>query len=308
MGAPDAATLLPTSAPRTTTRLYGRPVRVRVLGPLEIGGPDSSDGVPGTMRRRLLALLSTQPGREMTVDELVDGLWGDDATASSATTLQSHVARLRRDLPDAAMVQTGTTGYRLAVPAEDVDAVAFTEAVARGRRALDAGDAVTASEELAAALSWWRGPAYAEFVGCPALEAQSARLDALRIDAVEWLFAAELERGDSAPPVAALEAFLRDHPTRESAWALLVTALYRSGRQADALAAYRRAREHLLEEIGVEPGRELRELEARVLRQDPALDPRGSARRDGRGAADHHRGRDRPASEPGPRPRGPRRR
>ena len=265
--------LTATTTARADSPSYGRQVRVRVLGPLEVGDPDTWQPVPGTMRRRLLALLSTRPGHELTVDELVEGLWGDNATSSSVATLQSHVARLRQDLPDPSMVQTGSSGYRLAVAPDLVDAVAFGHGVIRGRRALDAKDAVTASEELAAALSWWRGPAYSDFPGCRPLETEAARLEALRVDAVEWLITAELQRGDITPPVATLEAFVGDHPTRESAWALLVRALYRSGRQADALAAFRRARDHLRDELGIEPGRELRELEAQVLRQDPALDP-----------------------------------
>ena len=107
--------LTATTTARADSPSYGRQVRVRVLGPLEVGDPDTWQPVPGTMRRRLLALLSTRPGHELTVDELVEGLWGDNATSSSVATLQSHVARLRQDLPDPSMVQTGSSGYRLAV-------------------------------------------------------------------------------------------------------------------------------------------------------------------------------------------------
>ncbi|MFN8158838.1 MAG: BTAD domain-containing putative transcriptional regulator [Candidatus Nanopelagicales bacterium] len=245
---------------------------VRVLGTLEVGDPARPTVLPGAMRRRLLAVLTVTPGVERSADELVDALWGDAATASSVGTLQSHLTRLRHDLPDSSMVVTGPRGYRLDVPRDDIDACRFVDGASLGARLLADGDAVGASEALSGALSLWRGPAYGEFAGVPVLEAEAARLESLRVDASEQLLGAELARGDGVPPVAALEAFVDSYPTREGAWALLVRALYRSGRQADALAAFRRARDLLHDELGIEPGRELRELEEQVLRQDPALD------------------------------------
>jgi tetratricopeptide (TPR) repeat protein len=162
----------------------------------------------------------------------------------------------------------------LVVDREDVDAQEFATATEAGRRSLAAGDTEAAHASLTHALALWRGPAYAEFSGCPTLESEAARLHQLRVDARQWLLEAELA-GPAAPPVAAIEALVREHPTREGLWVLLMKALYRSGRQADALKAYRRARRFLLEELGVEPSRELRDTEQLILTQDATLDGRG---------------------------------
>jgi DNA-binding SARP family transcriptional activator/tetratricopeptide (TPR) repeat protein len=248
-------------------------VRVRVLGPLEVRAGGQQVAIAGPLPRRLLALLVARPGRFLPVGALIDGLWGDDPPAAARATLQSHVARLRRSLGESGVIAGGPAGYRLAVDAANVDAFAFVAAVQAGHRALADGNLPAAAAELSAGLALWRGPAFAEFGGCAALEAEAARLEQLRLDAVEWRIQAELASADTAPPVGELEALVREHPTREGLWALLMRALYRAGRQADALEAYRRARRALVEELGVEPGRGLREAERLVLAQDPSLDP-----------------------------------
>lgn len=246
---------------------------MRVLGPLEVRAWGQQVAIAGPLPRRLLALLVTRPGRFLPVAALIDGLWGDGPPAAARATLQSHVARLRRSLGETGVIAGGPAGYRLAVDAADVDAFAFVAAVQAGHRALAGGNLPAAAAELSAGLALWRGPAFAEFGGCTALEAEAARLEQLRLDAVEWRIAAELASADLAPPVGDLEALVREHPTREGLWALLMRALYRAGRQADALEAYRRARRALADELGVEPGRQLREVERLILAQDPSLDP-----------------------------------
>jgi DNA-binding SARP family transcriptional activator/tetratricopeptide (TPR) repeat protein len=250
---------------------------VGVLGPLEVRAGGQPVEVAGPIPRRLLALLAARPGRFVPVSALIDGVWGDDPPAAARATLQSHVARLRRSLGGPAAIAAGPAGYRLAVDAADVDAFCFAAAVQDGHEALARGHTAAAAAALSAGLRLWRGPAFAEFASCAALEAEAARLEQLRLDAVQWRIEADLAGGVSAPPVAELEALVREHPTREGLWALLMRALYRAGRQADALAAYRRARRALVEELGVEPGRQLRETERLVLTHDPSLEPPASA-------------------------------
>jgi DNA-binding SARP family transcriptional activator/class 3 adenylate cyclase/tetratricopeptide (TPR) repeat protein len=260
-----------------SAQAYIRNVRVGVLGPLEVRAEGQQIDIAGPIPRRLLALLTTRPGRFVSVDALIDGLWGDDPPAAARSTLQSHVARLRRSLGVSGAIVAGPAGYRLAVDAADVDAFSFVTAVQEGHRRLADGDPAAAAAALSAGLAWWRGPAFAEFRGCAALEAEAVRLEQLRLDAVEWRIEAELASGACAPPVGELEGLVREHPAREGFWALLMRALYRAGRQADALAAYRRARRALVDELGVEPGRQLREAERLVLAHDPSLDPPASA-------------------------------
>src|SRR5215469_12663757 len=254
-------------------RAYIRDVRVGVLGPLEVSAEGQQVDVAGPIPRRLLALLATRPGRFLSVDALIDGVWGDDPPAVPRQTLQSHVARLRHSLGEPRVIVVGPAGYRLVVNAADVDAFSFIAAAEDGHRELISGDPAAATITLSAGLALWRGPAFAEFTACAALDAEAARLEQLRLDAVEWRIEAELACGERALPVGELEALVREHPTREGLWALLMRALYRAGRQADALEAFRRARRVLVDELGIEPSRQLREVERLVLAQDPSLDP-----------------------------------
>lgn len=249
-------------------------MEIWVLGTLEVSHDGRPVQVRGPLPRRLLALLALSPGREVSADTLVDGLWGQDAPPGASATLQSHVARLRRDLP-ADVVRTGRHGYVLDVAPDDVDALLLQAELARGSAALLDRRPEEASEILAAALGLWRGTPYAEFAGCEPLEAEAERLAAIRLDALERRISADLARPGVAPPVAELEALVRWHPMRESFWALLMAAQYRAGRQGDALASYQRARETLAEELGVDPGPALQELERLILAQDPSLETIG---------------------------------
>ena len=245
-----------------------------VLGTLEVSHSGRAVDIRGPLPRRLLALLALTPGREVSADRLVDGLWGDPPGAATAT-LQSHVARLRRDLPSPDLVRTGRLGYALEVAEGGVDALVLERQVALGGKALVEGRLDEASEVLTEALTLWRGTPYAEFSDCAPLEAEAERLSALRLDALERRISADLGRPSVAPPVAELEALVRWHPMRESFWALLMAAQYRSGRQADALASYQRARSTLAEELGVDPGPQLQELERLILAHDPSLEMQG---------------------------------
>ena len=243
-----------------------------MLGPLEVSAEGRQVDVAGPIPRRLLALLATRPGRFLSVDGLIDGLWGDNPPAAARQTLQSHVARLRHSLREPGVIVAGPAGYRLVVDATDVDAFSFMSAAEEGHRVLISGDPAAAATVLSAGLALWRGPAFAEFTARAPLDAEAARLEQLRLDAIEWRIEAELACGESASPVGELEALVREHPTREGLWALLMRALYRAGRQADALEAYRRARRVLVTELGIEPSRELREVERLVLAHDQSLD------------------------------------
>ncbi|MDA8436102.1 MAG: BTAD domain-containing putative transcriptional regulator [Actinomycetales bacterium] len=250
-------------------------MEIWVLGTLEVSHDGRPVDVHGPLPRRLLALLALTPGRETSADRLVEGLWGAEAPAAAAATLQSHVARLRRDLPVPDVVRTGRHGYVLDVTEDDVDALVLEREVARGSAALLEGRVEESSAVLSEALRLWRGTPYAEFPDCAPLEAEAERLGSLRLDALERRISADLGRPGVPPPVAELEALVRWHPLRESFWALLMCAQYRAGRQADALASYRRARATLAAELGIDPGPALQELERLVLAQDPSLEQPG---------------------------------
>ncbi len=246
-----------------------------MLGTLEVSHDGRAVEVRGPLPRRLLAVLALTPGREVSGDQLVEALWGESPPPAAPATLQSHVARLRRDLPVADVVRTGRHGYLLDVAEEDVDALVLERQVSEGGKALLQGRLDDASRILGQALELWRGAPYGEFAGCAPLEAEADRLSHLRLDALERRITADLGRPGVAPPVAELEALVRWHPMRESFWALLMGAQYRAGRQADALAAYQRARAVLSDELGVDPGPQLQEMERMVLAQDPSLDTVG---------------------------------
>lgn len=250
-------------------------MEIWVLGTLEVSHAGRAVEVRGPLPRRLLALLALAPGREVSYERLVEGLWGEEPPTAAGATLQSHVARLRRALPVPDAVRTGRHGYLLDVAPDDVDALVLEREIALGSAALADGRPGDASSTLGGALKLWRGTPYAEFPGCALLEDEADRLSALRLDALERRISADLARPGVAPPVAELEALVRWHPLRESFWALLMCAQYRAGRQGDALASYQRARAQLEAELGVDPGPALQELERLILAQDPSLEMSG---------------------------------
>lgn len=260
----------------TIGRTYSPRMDIRVLGPLRVTRPDGDVEIPGAKERTLLLALVARIGRTVPVEDLVDALWGDQPPRAPTKALQTYVLRLRNALEphrDGAptVLVTDPGGYRLALGEDQVDQQRFATLAELGHRALLEGRYAVAADTLDDALALWRGPAYAGFRSASFAEAQARRLDELHLAAQEDRWAAELELSGGHATAAEVEALLEVHPFRERLWALLVRALYRSGRQADALDAYERARTLLLDELGVDPGPELRALHRQVLAQDPAL-------------------------------------
>ncbi len=252
------------------------PVSVDVLGPVRATVTGSSAPLGGPRQRSVLTRLVVAGGHVVSTDRIVDDLWSGEPPPKALASLQVHVSHLRRALePGRARREQPTVlvsaapGYRLQLPRTAVDAWRFDELVARAR---STDDPAARRALLDEALACWSGPAYAEFADTDWAAPEVARLDELRLGAVEARADAELELGHAAAAVPTLERHLQEHPAREEAVRLLTLALYRSGRQGDALAVLRRAREHLADELGVDPGPALRELEAAVLDQAPLLD------------------------------------
>jgi DNA-binding SARP family transcriptional activator len=244
-----------------------------VLGPVQVvDETGTAIDLGGRQPRVMLAVLVAAGARPVPADALIDAIWGEEPPPSAAGTLQSYVSRARGRIGAERLV-LGEAGYRLAVPPEQLVHVRFERLADEGRSQLDAGDPERARDALVAAERLWRGPALGDLADLPALVGTAARLDELRLVAIEGRIAADLALGRHDAAVAELTEAVVAHPLREQLQAQLALALYRSGRQADALRALDRAGRMLRDELGVEPGRELRELEAAILRHDPDLDP-----------------------------------
>src|SRR5580704_10577958 len=247
-------------------------MRVRLFGEFEA----VADGVPvpvrGAKQRALLALLALHRGRPVSADRLIDVLWGDGQAANPANALQAQIGQLRRTF-GAAAILTSEAGYALAVGPDDVDVVRFGQLVAEGRRLAGDGKAALASATLGEALGLRRGEPLAEFTDAGFADAERAHLDELTLVAVEARAGADLALGRHGELAGELEPLCRQHPLRERLWELHILALYRAGRQAEALRAYTEVRDRLVGELGIDPGPALRELQARILAQDPSLAP-----------------------------------
>ena len=248
----------------------------RLLGPVEVSAGGRPLPVGGPKQRSILALLLLQAGTPVSRDSLVDAVWGEHPPTTAATALHGYVSQLRKVLePEReagsapSVLVTRGSGYALDVTPDQIDAERFRSLAEEGRRAADADERARLLRE---ALALWRGPALGEAAGEPALASDAARLDEERAAALGDRIEADLELGRHAELVGELEALVADEPLRERPRGQLILALYRCGRQADALAAYRDARRTLVEEVGIEPGPALRDLEHRVLAQDPSLD------------------------------------
>jgi predicted ATPase/DNA-binding SARP family transcriptional activator len=244
---------------------------VRLLGPLEV----LLDGRPvqlgGQRPRALISLLALSAGTAVSTGRLVDAIWDGDPPQAAANTVQVYVSRLRRALagPDrSSVLQSSAAGYTLDVPEDAVDVNRFERLVAEGHARLQAGDAAGASRALRAALDLWRGPAVPDLTGLRVAEGLVARLDARRLAAQVDLVDADAALGRHAEIVPELQELVRLHPLDEGLVIRLMTALYRSGRQADALAAYAEAAGRLDDELGVEPGPQLRQIHTAVLRHE----------------------------------------
>jgi DNA-binding SARP family transcriptional activator len=246
-------------------------MNARLLGPLqvELGSVPVALGTPG--QRALLARLLLDVNRTVAVDRLIDDLWGHDAPPTAAKMIQIHVSKLRKVLPAGALV-TRRPGYALEIPPESLDLVRFERLRRQGEAALARGAAAEAAVLLRQALALWRGPALDEFDE-PFAAIEARRLEELRLACLEDRIEAELALGAHGTLIGELDALVAHHPLRERLRRQLILALYRSGRQAEALEGYRRLREMLANELGIEPSPELRELERRMLQQDPTLVP-----------------------------------
>jgi predicted ATPase/DNA-binding SARP family transcriptional activator len=251
-------------------------MQVRLFGELEA----LADGVPvpvrGGKQRALLALLALQRGRPVSADRLIDLLWGDGQAANPANALQAQIGQLRRTF-GAAAILTSEAGYALAAGPDDVDVVRFGQLVSEGRRLAGDGEAARASAALSEALGLRRGEPLAEFADAGFADAERAHLDELTLIAVEARAGADLMLGRHGELAGDLEPWCRRHPLRERLWELHILALYRAGRQAEALTAYTEVRDRLVCELGIDPGPALRELQASILAQDPSLAPASPA-------------------------------
>jgi DNA-binding SARP family transcriptional activator len=241
---------------------------VGVLGPLLVRR-DTTEVHIGSGKQRLVLGALAVAGRALSRDELMDVLWGEAPPATAVGTLQTHVSRLRTLIGADALVDVGG-GYRLDAPDRQLDSRAFTTLTGEARAARDRGESESARVTFRSALSLWRGPALATFRYEPFAQLEIARLEALRLEAIEDRCALDLDAGD-ASIVAELEALTAANPFRERLTLLLMRALYRAGRQADALAAANRLRTALREDLGLDAMPELEELERRILAQDPTL-------------------------------------
>ncbi|MDQ3641482.1 MAG: winged helix-turn-helix domain-containing protein, partial [Actinomycetota bacterium] len=234
-----------------------------------------TEGVPVELRtakvRAVLAMLALHPGQVLSAERLAEGLWGGNPPPSAANTLQGYISQLRKVLGRDAIV-TRAPGYLLALPADAVDVGRFERLVTQGRAALDAGRAIDAAALLKSALALWRGPALDEFTYEPFAQAEAARLEELRLVAIEELVEARLALGRQTELVAELRALIDQHPLRERLWRQLMQALYRCGRQAEALRAFSELRGHLGAELGIDPSPELQRLEEAMLLQKPELE------------------------------------
>ncbi len=244
-------------------------VDIRILGPIEAYADGEALPLGGLRERALLALFALSPGQTISTDRLIDELWGEDLPANPSNALQALVSRLRRAVGSDTVV-TRAPGYFLDVPPEAVDAARFRVLVdgAGGET-----DPAVRSRLFGEALSLWRGLAFAEFPFEEFAQRESSALEELRLAAIEGRIAADLESGGGAELLPELEQLVATHPLRESLRASQMLALYRAGRQAEALRAYTAARDVLGEELGIEPGPELRALEESILMQDASLRP-----------------------------------
>lgn len=245
----------------------------RVLGPTTVTDEGTPIDLGGPLPRRLLTALLLAEGTPVPDERLASAVWGEHTPTRPASALQVYVSRLRRALGNSwrGLLARAGTGYVFRLPPTALDVVRFAGAVERGRRLFADGAAAEAERVFADALAWWRGEPYADLLDTTEVTAARARLAELHEVAVEERLAARLSTGDAPGAAAELDAAVRAAPYRERRWALRILALYRCGRQSDALAALRAVRALLADELGIEPGPELQRMERLVLAQDPRL-------------------------------------
>ena len=232
-------------------------IEFRVLGPVEVVRDGSALVLGGPRQRALLALLLVAAPRPVPLDRLADELWHGEPPEGALTTIRAYVSKLRAVLGADAAITSSTAGYALDVGDDNVDAARFERLATEGHEALERGASRRAATRLGQALELWRGRPFAGVNDEGALRLEAQRLEDLRLSAFEDRIEADLALGQDAELVDELEGLIREYPYRERLWRQLMLALYRAERQADALAAYRRARRVLDEDLGLEPGEEL---------------------------------------------------
>src|SRR5688572_10058469 len=254
-----------------------RLVEFRILGPLEVVRAGERLEFRGSRERAVLALLVLNANRTVSPERLAEDLWGDAPPEGAAGTLRAYVSRVRRGLGEAgALLVTRASGYLLQVEPGAIDAARFAALVAEGGWQAAEGDHRGAAATLRQALALWRGPALADVAEAPSARAEAARLEETRMAALEARLEADLACGRHGELVGELEAVTQTHPLRERFWQMRMLALYRAGRQAEALRTYQELRRILGEELGIEPSPTLQRLETAVLRQDSDLEWRPS--------------------------------
>ena len=250
-------------------------MQVRLLGPFQLEDGGRQITVGGVRQRAVLADLVLNANEVVPSEQLLVELWGEDSPPSAANALQAAISRLRRVLPPDRLITTAR-GYMLRLFPAELDVAQFEQLIFEGRDALEAGRATEAVRLLDQAMTLWRGPPLTDFRYEPFAQAEITRLEELRLTCLEERNEANLALGSAGALTADLGRMVTDHPLRERLRGQLMLALYRSGRQADALEIYRQFRSTLMEELGLEPSSALRELQAAILRHDPVLAP-GSA-------------------------------
>ena len=250
----------------------------QILGPLDVRGDAAPVALGAAKQRALLAILLVHANEVVATDRLIDELW-PEPPKTAANALQVNIGKLRKALdPGRApgspgeLLVTRAPGYILRVEPDELDADRFERLLSEGRRARQADDPETVAATLRRGLDLWRGPALVDFAYDPFAQAEIARLEELRLDAIEERIEADLDLGGAGELVGELEPVIRDNPLRERLRGQLMLALYRSGRQADALDVYRQTSQILRDELGLAPSRGLQQLQTAILRQEPTLD------------------------------------
>jgi DNA-binding SARP family transcriptional activator len=257
----------------------------RILGPLEVVGEEGSIRLGGPRQRATLALLLLNANRVVSVDRLADELYAGRAPVTAVTQVQRQISELRKVLGSASAIETRAPGYVIHLPPGRLDLQRFEQQAEEGRQALLRGDAEAAAALMRRALELWRGTPLADLADEPFARPAIARLEEIRRAALERRIEADLALGRHVELVGELEALVAEHPLQETLRGQLMLALYRSGRQAEALELYRRTRATLVERLGIEPTPGLRALERAILAHDPSLDPEPGAASSGRWAA-----------------------
>jgi DNA-binding SARP family transcriptional activator len=244
---------------------YGQTVSIRVLGPIEVVADGQQLTIGGERQRTVLALLVASAGTAISSDKLVQGVWGDDAPPGTRRSLSTYLSNLRSEIGD--VIRRQGSGYVLEIDRAAIDAFAFEDMVAV------ADDLIPreVSNTLREALAMWRGHPYADVDGYMALDGEIARLNELRMVSLEKRIDADLDAGHHREVLGELDALTSEYPLRERFRAQQMIALFRAGRQAEALRAYQMTRQYLGTELGIEPSNELRDLEQRILDQDATL-------------------------------------